>query len=210
MSELWPSVGGMIDLQYVQTYGFNPHPIKLAVAPFDLTPSGSDGDYLYTGTGAVVPTESGLLATFAALGAIWAPYYDSSWQLELVAVYQNVAGAAVQLPATPTATPIAGTYSGTVVLNPTVKRMLFLYSSGGMDQRWRIWLRHLQGDTAGKTVPVDLINGGFDARDRAVYAYLGGTDTGVVARDGTRFSPGGKVRTWWDTSLAMPPFVLDG
>lgn len=210
MGKFWPGVGGEIRMMYQQS-GFNLAPISLAVLPFDATPSGPDGDYLYTGAGDVVPTESGILATFAALGALWAPYYDPSWSLSLIAVYQRDGDLLRKLPAVPTAAPIAGTYSGAVDPINTFKRTLHLWGQRSMVAKWDIFLRWLQSDRFDASLPVTTTSGGFDDRDPAWYAYLSSPATGVIARDGTRYQPGGEVRQWVDTPLEPTvPYVLNG
>jgi hypothetical protein len=210
MSGFGPGVGGEIRLVY-QHHGFDSHPISLAVLPFDLTPSGPDNDYLYTGSGSIVPTETGILQTFAALGAVWAPYYDPSWWLELLAVYTvEDHDMLVKLPTTPAAPPIQGTYSGTVDPAVTYKRTLHLWSNS-YTGKWDIFLQQIQGDRFGASLPVSASDGGYDARDPAWYAYLSSSATGVIGRDGTRYQAGGEMRQWVDAPLYRSgPFVMSG
>lgn len=200
--------GGILGLSYVHT-GLNVvHSLHLALAHFDPTPSGPDGDYLYNGTGPVTPGESGVLATFAAVASHWATYYDPVWQLQLVSTWYNSGAGDLPLASTPVAAPVHGVASTSAGLDPRVKRTFFLYSVLG--PRWRLRLQKLPPGPVGETLEVSGASGGFDGRDQAWLAYLGGTATGVVARDGQHFSAWAAVRQWWDRPLFGDPAGLPG
>jgi hypothetical protein len=196
-SDLAPSVGGILHLEYRLPGALAAHPIRLAVEPFNTTPSGSLGDYLYTSPHG----ESGLLATFAALGALWAPYYPAVWSLYVVAVWPNVSGFPHGPLQPPQATPVPGAHADAVSADAVCKRMIALYSEGG--ERWRLHLRRTPADTVGEHLNAGVGVPGGDARDEAIYAYVSGNASALVGRDGTQFQPGGRVRTWWDAPLPV-------
>jgi hypothetical protein len=209
VAELAPTVGGVLYFEYTQGIDPPPHPIHLAVAPFDPTPTDPDGDYLYTASGPTSPTETGIVATAAAIAALWAPHYGDSWFIQLVAVYQNVEGMCQLLP-TPRAAPqVQGTDGSDHDQGIRFRRALHLYTPGSTRSEWTIYLQQIADTRYGKTVEVSPSSGGFDARDQAWYAYLGSLATGVVGRNGLRFQPGGTVRQWADLSLPDPGFDVN-
>jgi hypothetical protein len=199
LPNLDPSVGGVLQMEYGPTGLDLAHPVHLAVAQFDPTPQGGNGDYLYTRAGPVIPQESGVLATFSAFGDVWQRYYPAEWSLRLVRVWQNVGGFASPGLPTPTAPSFAGTNSATFGPEPVVKRIISLFSELGA--RWRIFLRQLPPTAVGVRVDVTANTGGIDANDQALIGYLSGAATGVVSRDGTRFQIGARVYTWWDAPI---------
>jgi hypothetical protein len=180
--------------------------MRLAVTAFASAPSGVSHDYLYTGAGGFVPGEPGVIATFAHLGACWAPYYGASWTLSLGGLWINDSGTPTPLAVVPAAAPVTGSDAATYPPGTRVKRSLWLYSYGG--QRWRVWLRQLPAQPVARTVLVSVDAGGLDARDRAWYSYLNGPNSAIVGRDGLRIQPGGKARAWWDSPPA--PYVVSG
>lgn len=180
--ELAATVGGIIECHYAHPQLGPVYPIKLGVATFDQTPSGPNGDYLYDGAGGYQPTETGVLATFAALAALWAPYYDASWTLWLAAVYANTGGLPQPALALPTAASVNGTGPAPTPGASTSKRSIALFSTLGA--RWRIWLRQLPVVGIGETVDVASNAGGIDARDPAWFAYFLAGGSGIVGRDG--------------------------
>lgn len=202
--DLAPNVGGVIHLVYAAPGLAMEYNIHLAVAPFDPTPSGSDQDYLYVGgAGAVDPVESGIIATVGNLGLVWRPYYPDIWVLQLARVYQNVGGFPQLLPVVPHAANETGTAPPSSSGDAVVKRTLSMFSAVG--SRWRTWLRRMPGETVGMHVDVGTTTGGIDSRDRDWYAYISSNLTGIIARDGTRFQPGGRVFQWWDSPLVLFP-----
>jgi hypothetical protein len=203
------TVGGILDCEYSETLYGNRHTLRLAVAPFDPNPSGTFGDYVYNGSGPTHPTENGVLATFHAIGRLWAPYYPSLYTLRLVRVWRQVAGAAVPLASAPTDPGVPGTYTGDFDPLSVVKRRIELFST--MGTKWSIWLQQIPASPVGMTVATAPGSGGYDARDQAWYAYLASGVTGLVARDGAAFQPGGRVRAWWDRPMApVVPYVYSG
>lgn len=201
--DLAPAVGGMIILDYGPTGSSTRHPLHLALTTFDTTPSGPSSDYLYSPAGGLSPTETGVIATFRALGALWAPYYPSDWSLRLAALWHNVGGFATDLGVVPTCAAIAGTAAALPAGSQLTQRVISAFSQ--LNKRWRIMLRRLAPSAVGMRVHVTPSVGGIDVRDRAWLAYLSGTSGGaVVARDGTRYQTVGRVRTWWDSPLPPP------
>lgn len=201
MIELGPYAGGLIVLRYWYSDPELSHPIHLAVAPFDRTPVGPDGDYRYTGTGLTTPTEPGLLATSSAVQALWTPYYNSDWYIQLDEVWWNNDGMCELLPLPRGTPPVQGTRERTTANYSVLRRMLKLYEDRERSHDWTIYLQQIFDDRYGKTLEVSPTGGGYDERDRAVYAYLSGPDTGVVGRNGKAIRPGGTVRQWADAPL---------
>lgn len=206
-SLLGANVGGLIEFHYGHPALGPVYPIRLAVALFDPTPSGADGDYLYTGAGGYTPSETGLIATFRAIAALWAPYYDSAWSCALAAVYGNDGGVPQPALALPSAAPLAGSSSTPVPgSGSAAKRSISIYSL--YNARWRIWLRQQPVIGVGQTETCTVASGGFDTRDQAWYAYFASRNSGVVGRDGVQISQTGEVRGWWDTPPS--PYLVSG
>lgn len=200
--DLATPVGGILHLAY--SFGAEVHPIRLAVALFSTTPSGVNNDYTYISP----PTggESGIIATFQAIGALWAPYYPPGWSLNIAAVWRNVGGFAQPLPVVPTSSPIAGIYSGPTTPEAVGTRILRFWSQGG--QRWRTYLQQLPVVSVGQfAVDVSSISGGIDSRDRRWYTYWASGHSAIVGRDGTPFQPGGTVSQRFGRTLAGDPAI---
>jgi hypothetical protein len=197
--DLAAGVGGVLGMEFGPTGVAISHPLHLAVVTFIAAPVGPGNDYLYSASPA--PGESGILATFTAIGACWAPYYPPSWSLRLSSLWQNVNGFATPLAVVPAAAAISGTAAERLPGTPLVKRILTLFS--GLSARWHIYLRRVAPTSVGPRLQVSSSSGGVDAKDQAWLRYLSGSATAVCARDGTRFQNGGRVRVWWDTPL--PP-----
>lgn len=187
--------GGLLFFEYSDASAGERHELRMHVADFDPTPAGGDNDYLYTSGGPVVPTESGVLATAAALGALWAAYYPPSWTLALVGVFYNSGGVLTALPVTPTMVPVRGVAAEGEANGVVMRRSLILRSTANV--RRRLYLVQVPGDVVDQTVEVTATEGGLDGRDRALLAYLSGAATGCVAPDGRRFQPEATVRVWW-------------
>lgn len=205
--DLAPSVGGILEMHYAHPTLGPVYSMRLAVTTFGSAPSGPSNDYSYTGTGGFVPGEAGVLATFANVAACWQPYYGADWSLTLAGLWINSGGLAVPHTPVPLAPTISGTDASAPPPTPTpVKRILALYSTLG--RRWRVFLRQLPAQAVGQTVGVAAASGGIDARDQAWYAYVSGSQSAIVGRDGTRMQAGGVVRCWWDTPPA--PYLVSG
>lgn len=200
------SVGGILEMHFSHPTLGPIYPIRVALTTFATSPVGTSGDYQYDGLGGFTPAESGVLATFSALGGLWAPYYTADWTLELAALYANDAGTPTALSVVPTASPIVGTHTAGTPPPSVSKRALWFFSRGG--ERWRIWLRQLEPTAIGETVGVGYESGGLDSRDRGWYNYLHTVSSGWVGRDGLPLQPGGNVRAWWDSPPA--PYVVSG
>jgi hypothetical protein len=192
--------GGLLWLEYANIVASERHQLFFHVAWFDQTPSGSNHDYLYTGAGPVAPSESGVLATFAALAALWAPYYSADWSLRIDSLSVFSPTGERPLPTTPLATPVAGTATGsTAGLLPTRRDFKLL---GRQAARRTVHLPQVYGPVIGTTVAVGTGAGGFDSRDQAWMRYLSGqTGGGVVLQDGTYAFPDGDVSAWWARHL---------
>lgn len=199
--------GGVLEMEYANAAAGARVTLKWHLCHFDQVPSGADNDYAYTGTGPVVPTETSVLQTFAAIGALWAPYYRPSWELRLLGLHWALAEGEEALPETPVATPIVGT-STAPSDNPCVNRIFRLRSVQHV--RRRHWLARMPDDVVDTETEVSPTGGGFDARDQAWMNYLAGNTGGaVVAPDGHRFEAVADLRRWWAKRLEPLP-VGDG
>jgi hypothetical protein len=64
--------------------GSERHGLRLYARPTQSALTADTGDYLYL---TPIGAESGILATLAAFGPLWAAYYDPEWQLVLRALW---------------------------------------------------------------------------------------------------------------------------
>lgn len=187
--------GGFMTVQY--TNGTDTHRQRLHLLPFSTTqfvpgagataPGADSGnhDYAYTPFRSGGP-ESGIVDTFAAYAAKWAPLYSTAWSLTLLNLYQNVGNVLTEVPLLPITSAQPGTSAGAtqvglrraaeVVFNiKTVggARARLVYIAQCIDQPEEN-IPYTLTPTAGGTVPYQGIMG-----------YISGTATGIVGRDGT-------------------------
>jgi hypothetical protein len=195
--------GGLLALEYSNPTMGERHNLHLHLAWFDQDP-GTDNDRAYVGGGPVAPAESGVLATFAAIAALWAPYYEPDWSLHINELYLNSSGDLIVLPNTPIAAPVLGTNATDPPGLPRVNRIFRLL--GQRAARRDMWICQVPGVTYGVKLEVSGGSGGFDARDQAWMAYLAGASGGgVVMPDGTYAHGVADVRAWWARRLEPVP-----
>lgn len=211
------TAGGILVLEYTVDGELNQHTIRQHVAPFNPVPQ-SDGNFLYTRAAPKTTiTEAGIKETAHALGNLWASYYHATAQLLLKELWYNSGGVMTNIPLPPASDigVIAGTFEG--IHTPVCKRTFEFWSSQNIAADHLYFLQH----------PCDMVNtqravtpteGGFDARDVAMAAYLSDPGSGIVGRDGYPLGGAGRVSLWWSHSLVQSPlnvgesagFVLSG
>lgn len=130
--------GGMVYCEYADTVTGLRHSVRFYVAPFDPAPTGLGNDHLYTHAGPWPPSESGVLATVAAVGALWQQYYPDTFIFYPVAVARNADGVLTTLRDPPLAAPLAGTAAGTLPPGISYKR-IFKVGSKGDKNHWIVW-----------------------------------------------------------------------
>jgi hypothetical protein len=179
------SAGGLLVMQYVNLGAGEVHGLRLHLAWFDPVPFGGDHDHAYVSGGPVTPSESFISETYAALAALWRPYYSPQWVLSCTSVGYNSAGTYTRLDPGPDFPSYVGTAGAPPDASWYVDRKLHLLGQKGA--RRRLWLRKLPSDIL-PLLPIEVgpSSGGLDARDRAWMAYLSGqSGGGAVMPDGT-------------------------
>lgn len=174
--------GGYMVLQY--TNGTDTHKMKVHTIPFGSTPSGANNTYTYSGAGGLpAHTETDTNATFAALGALWAPYYNNAWTLTVAAIYVIASGVPTQLPIIPSPAAVTGTNStATTGIARAAEKIFNFRTTGG--NRARFILVGSAAEVIG--VPIQTVANSGGNADQQLVAYLTGNATAITAHDGTK------------------------
>jgi len=186
--------GGLIECEYADPAVGERHAFKVHVCHFDPV------SFNYVGAGPKIPTvETNVAQTFAALAAVWAAYYPTSWTLRLVSCWYNSGGQLTRLPTAPVTTPVVGSNGNPNAFGSSVRRIFHVESTIGRKRKF--YVQQLLGVAIDTDVPVSGIAGGIDALDRAFMGYIASAGSGVCAPDGFPFAPVGSVRVWWSRPL---------
>jgi hypothetical protein len=194
----------MLVMQYVNAGLREVHNLTIHLAWFDATPFGGDNDHAYVSGGPVTPAETFVSATYAAIGALWQPYYPDTWVLNCLSLGYNSNGTYVRLDPGPNFPAFVGTASPPADGSWYVDRVFSLL--GQKAARRRLWLRKLPTDSF-SYLPIEVgpDHGGVDAHDQAWMAYLSGASGGgAVMPDGTYTFPVRDLKLEW----TQPPNPL--
>jgi hypothetical protein len=198
--------GGLLELEYRHAAGGERHALRLHLAPFAITAATTGyglHDHLYVAGGPVMPLETSVLQTFAALAALWAPYYSPNWSIAVVSLQRSAAGTRSVVLPRPLADAVVGSASGDDDSGPRTKRIFHLLGRTGAARRFYLsQVRTLAQPE--QPVEVSPSSGGLDARDRAWMAYLSGASGGgAVMADGTYSFPVRDLEVQWARPIEL-------
>lgn len=195
--------GGMLITEYLNGDAGERHTIRLHLAWFDPTAAGPTNDHAYVSGGPVTPTETLLSQTYAALAALWQPYYSSAWTLYCRDIGYNAGGQLVPLSPKPIFAPYSGTDTADHSADWYTDRIIRLLGQRGAKRR--LHLRQVPDNALHEeALEVGTDHGGIDVRDRAWMAYLSGASGGgAVMPDGTYAFAVTDMEAWWARAPMM-------
>lgn len=173
--------GGFMTLIY--SNGQDSHRIRIHVLPFNATPVGGTNDRNYS----PVPlgTEHSLQATFTGFSSVWSNFFDNTWTIQVLNLYQMQSGVPVELFPPPVFSAVTGVgASATVGIERALEVIFSGKTSGG--KAMRIILIGAGGYSA--AVPSSVTGNAAGTPEQKMVAYLTSVNTAIVGHDGNIFA----------------------